>query len=136
MKRTVLSCLYTCAKAAQKSDAKGRPDWSDRHWNRVGALQARYLPSGSGFNSGSFMTNCSDDKITFGTAFQHMNEHGVYTCWSYHTVQVKPGFDGPVISVSGRDRNNIKAYIAEAFLRALAEEIDVQAFCADVDVPE
>ncbi len=132
MKRTVLAYLHQCAKAAQEADTLGRPDWADKHWRRVGALQSRYLPAGDGFNVPTHMVSCSDRKITFATAFQHEST-GADTDWTSHLVTVKPGFSGPVIDVSGRDRAGIKARIAKAFRAAFVEEVDVKTFCAEVD---
>jgi hypothetical protein len=45
-----------------------------------------------------------------------MDEHGCYDGWTHHKVIVKASlWAGIDIRVTGRDRNQIKEYIAEQF---------------------
>jgi len=44
-----------------------------------------------------------------------MDESGGYGGWTEHYVTVTPTFTGIDIKVSGKNRNEIKDYIAEAF---------------------
>lgn len=80
------------------------------------------LPSGSGFDSGcKFDVSASrPDKLVFTTSFHHMNDAGMYDGWTDHKVTVVPslmfGFE---LRVSGKDRDGIKDYIAEAFQSVL-----------------
>jgi hypothetical protein len=81
-------------------------------------------PSGSGFDAGTQIDEDRSDTLVFTTAFHHMNEGGYYDGWTEHTVRVKPslawGFD---LTVSGRDRNDIKDYIADTFACWLNEMV-------------
>jgi hypothetical protein len=81
-------------------------------------------PRGSGFDNGTTVEIGRGGTLVFETAFHHMNDGGYYDGWTEHTVRVKPclqwGFD---LTVSGRNRNNIKDYIAEVFDTWLREPV-------------
>lgn len=101
-----------------------------RHLNRktieeTAELLNQYLPSGSGFDSGTVLNldKSTPQKLVFDTSFHHMSEHGFYTRWTDHTVTIRPEFRGWDIRVSGRDHNGIKDYIAECFACALTERV-------------
>jgi hypothetical protein len=82
-------------------------------------------PSGSGFDNGTIFDEEKSDetKLVFYTSFHHMNEGGYYDGWTDHTVTIRANF---VIrwsmTVSGRNRNEIKEYIAETFNHFLNQE--------------
>lgn len=83
------------------------------------------LPSGSGFDSGTQINDATrPDRLVLDTAFHHLSEHGYYTGWTEHSVIVTPslvsGFD---LRITGRNRNNIKDYIAEEFDYALRQDV-------------
>ncbi len=84
------------------------------------------LPSGSGFDAGTKLVQdkCTDTRLVFTTSFHHMDEHGGYNGWTEHEVYLVASlqFDFNV-RVTGRDRNQIKDYIAETFQHALSEEV-------------
>lgn len=82
------------------------------------------MPSGSGFDHGTKLDDSSTpDRLVFLTAFHHMTEHGYYSGWTEHKVIVIPDFvHGIALRVTGRDRNEIKGYIAETFQHALTCE--------------
>jgi hypothetical protein len=64
------------------------------------------------------------EKLVFNTAFHHMDEAGGYDGWTEHQVIVTPSLEmGYSIRVTGRDKEEIKEYIAEMFSAALDEEI-------------
>jgi hypothetical protein len=84
-------------------------------------------PSGSGFDSGTELAidESGRDRLTFYTAFHHMDEYGGYDGWTDHRVVVKADLVSDcAVRVSGRDRNEIKDYIAETFHYWLSEDID------------
>jgi len=100
-------------------------EWADRHEERAEALVEEFMPSGSGFDSGTVLDfdKSTGEKLVFTTAFHHMAESGMYDGWTNHEVTVRPSFvHGFEIKVSGRDRNQIKAYIGETFHHALGRE--------------
>ena len=54
-----------------------------------------------------------------------MNENGMYDGWSEHTITVHPSLQfGFRLTVSGRDRKEIKDYLHETFDFVLREEVE------------
>lgn len=85
-------------------------------------LAKEYLPSGSGFDAGSRIFEVTPYKITIETDFHHMDENGYYDGWTTHKVKAYSTFDGNEIIVTGKDRNQIKEYIADTFHYVLFEQ--------------
>jgi hypothetical protein len=108
-------------RSCQQRDI-ANPEWEDRWDERLTAIAKNALPRGSGFDSGTKIVaeKCTEEKLVLTTAFHHMDTNGFYDGWTEHTVTVTPSFIGGFnIKVSGRDRNNIKDYIAETLRHAL-----------------
>ena len=102
-------------------------DWAEKHEATILKLVKEHLPSGSGFDSGTDLdlAASTEDKLVFHTHFHHMNDGGMYDGWTDHTVTVRPSLAyGFYTRISGRDRNQIKEYIGEAFHHALGEVHD------------
>jgi hypothetical protein len=84
-----------------------------------------YLPSGSGLDGhiGIDYARSNDNRIVIDVEYHHMNEYGMYDGWTNHSIIIKPhfvwGFD---LRVTGKDRNDIKEYLANLFTEALHEE--------------
>lgn len=96
------------------------------HMDVIRTLVFDHFPSGSGFDNGTSLDfkDSTPQKLVFNTLFYHMNECGYYDGWTSHRVTVRPCLmHGFRLTVSGRDRNDIKAYIAEIFESALSAEI-------------
>jgi len=95
----------------------------DASRERLGKLMET-APSGSGFDNGTTVELGRGGTLVFYTAFHHMNDGGYYDGWTEHTVRVKPslawGFD---LTISGRNLNDIKDYIAEVFDTWLREPV-------------
>jgi len=106
----------------------GNDEWHDRyHEARAAELVKRYLPSGSGFDNGTKLDDIKStgDSLVFDVDFHHMNEHGFYDGWTTHRVVVRPSLAfGFRLTIGGRNRNEIKDYIAEVFDAALHTPID------------
>lgn len=85
-------------------------------------LCKKFLPNGSGFDAGCEIRAVGKTKIIIKTDFHHLDENGYYDGWTEHTVTVEAAFDGHTIKVSGKDRNNIKDYIAETFQDILLDQ--------------
>lgn len=113
----------TAAVLAQKLDAfhncqkSGNTEWRDKWEARIEAIMTD-APSGSGIDSGTELDweKSNGNKLVFTTAYHHMNEHGMYCGWTEHTVTVKPHlYHGFTLTISGRNRNDIKDYLHEIF---------------------
>lgn len=109
-----------------KNDTKGaRSEPYRRNIEEVEELCKGFMPSGSGFDSGTrfWFDGSKPNRLIFVTSFHHMNDVGMYDGWTEHRVTVLAEFDGMEIVVGGRDRNGIKDHIAETFQQALQEQI-------------
>ena len=114
-----LAAIENCRKS-------GNAEWQERHTEALRADMIEFLPSGSGFDSGTQidLDASRPECLVFRTAFHHMNENGFYDGWTDHVVRVRPSLVyGLSISVSGRDRNDIKDHIHGVFYCALDEEV-------------
>ncbi len=104
--------------------------WEDRWLDRLEDELKQHLPSGSGFDAGSSLDIVASkpERLVFKTSFHHMDDHGSYCGWTEHTVIVTPSLEFDyVLRVTGRDRWQIKDYIAEVFQDYLSREMDWKA---------
>ena len=109
-------------ETAQESNVGASVEWLDRHTETIESLVKQHMPHGSGFDSGTTLDLDAShaDKLVFNTAFHHMNDGGYYDGWTEHTVTVVPSLTASFhLRVSGRNRNDIKEYIADEFYHAL-----------------
>lgn len=103
---------------------KGNDEWKVKWTDTIDALLSEF-PHGSGFDNGTKLDDSSTgERLIFNTAFHHMNDNGMYNGWTEHQVIVTPSLEmGFRLKVSGRDRNEIKDYIAECFDACLSAEV-------------
>lgn len=100
--------------------------WKE-HDAAIEQLTADFMPSGSGIDSGTKFNweESTLNKLVFNTSYHHMNEGGYYDRWTEHKVIVTPSLSaGYDLKITGRDRNQIKDYLAEVYTSALDEEIE------------
>ena len=113
--------------AYKRCDETDNSTWKVNHAESIGDICYNHLPHGSGFDNGSHVDlgTSKPDRLVICTSYHHMDENGMYCGWSDHNVIVTPslahGFD---LRVTGRDKRDIKDYIAETFDYMLREEID------------
>ena len=102
-------------------------DHIDKAKDALRHIERNILPSGSGFDAGTkvLIDECKENKIVLGTDFHHMSEVGYYDGWTDHKIVITPclrfGFD---MRISGRDKRNIKEYIADVFHDVLNSEYE------------
>lgn len=97
--------------------------WFESHTAAILKIVNERFPSGSGFDNGTKidLDASSEEKIVFTTAYHHMDDNGMYDGWTDHVVTVRPSLAfGFRLTIRGRDRNQIKEYIHEAFHEALS----------------
>lgn len=97
-------------------------DWTRKHKEEADTLARDMLPSGSGFDNGSRIDwqQSNADRLVFTTSYHHMSEAGFYDGWTDHVITVRASLAlGLLVRVSGKDRNGIREYIADAFADAL-----------------
>lgn len=117
MTKTVVSAISQCLLSLSRNP-------EDVVWQtRLDSL-VDLLPSGSGIDSGSkILDNSKPLDIRIQADFHHMDEHGFYSGWTEHVIRVTPSFDGIDVRVSGRDRNQIKDYLADTYHYALTRPV-------------
>jgi hypothetical protein len=119
---STVDALHTCET---KPEQYG--EWAGKHADSIDALVREHMPSGSGFDCGTKIDLDAShaEKLVFTTSFHHMNDDGYYDGWTEHTVTVTPSFNGFNLRIGGRNRNDIKEYIHEAFSQALKTELTI-----------
>jgi len=132
MNRKVYQHIAAALQAIENCKRSGNTEWEVRHGETITALIRRYLPHGGGFDNGVKLDGASTpNRLVFDTAYHHMHDSGMYDGWSDHAVIVTPdlasGFD---LRITGRDRNQIKEYIAECFHSGLSSDCDLAELLA------
>lgn len=61
----------------------GNSEWEDKHTAKIESLVKSYMPSGSGFDTGTkiCLNNCTAEKLVFTIDFHHMDDNGMYDGW-------------------------------------------------------
>jgi hypothetical protein len=116
----IVQAYHACVKS-------GNHKWQVEHAERLGKLVHEHIPSGSGLDSGTSLVldKSTGEKLVFETSYHHMNEHGVYICWTDHTITVTASLSfGINIRIGGRNRNETKDYLYEVFHAALTMEVE------------
>jgi hypothetical protein len=128
--RTLANALANRVQARKNCENKhalgnstGNHHWYAEHARQADRLAKEHLPSGSGFDSGTRIDwdKSTGEKLVFITSFHHMDEFGGYDGWTDHVVTVRPSLVyGLSLTIGGRNRNDIKELIHQAFDAALS----------------
>lgn len=104
-------------------------EWLERHDAALREIERDELPHGSGIDSGCTIDREASgiDRIIVVVPFHCMDENGFYCGWRDYRVTVRPSFLGVSVSVSGRDYNGIKDYLADLFHAVMSSESAVGA---------
>jgi hypothetical protein len=135
MTRKLYQRLNTAVVAMRNCEKSGNTEWQERHERTISDLVYRYMPSGSGWDCGTKFDTAewTESKMTFYGSYHHMDDGG-YCGWTDHTITIRPSFDGIDMTISGRDRNEIKDYLHDCFWTALTQELaDDECLSAYVD---
>ena len=112
-------------QAYQECLKRGNAEWELKHKDTLkGMIDS--LPSGSGIDSSTQFDwdKSTPDKLVFYADYHHMNEGGYYDGWTCHTVTVRPSLAfGIALSISGKNRNDIKGYLHDVYHTVLTEQI-------------
>lgn len=124
--KTVIQQIANAIQARQNCIKSGNNDWLDRWDSLLESIEKKKLPSGSGIDSGCRINldQSTRTKIVIEMSFHHMNAVGYYDGWTNHVITVTPAFDGLDLKISGKDQNDIKAYLYQIFDACLMEEVD------------
>jgi hypothetical protein len=102
-------------------------EWRDKHEARIEEIVRESFPRGSGFDKGTEidLERSTDEKLIFNVSFHHMDENGMYDGWTEHEVTVRPSLAHEfLLTISGRDKNQIKEYMMDEFNSCLDQEED------------
>lgn len=126
MARYLYSELASAVQARRNCAEHNNTEWFEKWTDYIESMQS-HLPHGSGFDCGTKIDLDAShaEKLVFTTSFHHMNDAGMYDGWTDHIVTVTPSFSGFNLRVSGRNRNDIKEYIAEEFHNCLRLECEM-----------
>jgi hypothetical protein len=112
--------------------ASGNVEWKLRHEEAILALVREHMPSGSGIDNGTAidLDKSTGERLEFLLGYHHMTE-GYYDGWSEFRLVVTPSFEGVNLRFIGRDRDEIKEYLHEAYHHALTADVaDAKASAA------
>jgi hypothetical protein len=132
--RPIYAALASLIQAAQNCQQSNNAEWLARHKANAEQIVKDFLPSGSGWDCGTKLDwdASTAERIVFRGSFHHMDENGFYCGWTYHTVTVRPSLqNGFNLSISGRDRNEIKEVLHSEFdymLRLIVAQQDSEPF--------
>ena len=102
-------------------------EWYLKHRDTIESIVRNHMPSGSGIDNGTSMDldRSNGERLVFNTSFHHMDDAGMYDGWTEHNVTVKASMIFTIdVSVSGRNRNDIKDYLHQMFSACLLEAFD------------
>ena len=123
----IYQALAECVDARQNCIKSGNDGWKVKWEEKIQAVMETRMPSGSGWDCGTKidLDSSTGEKIVLYGSYHHMNENGMYDGWSEHTITVHPSLQfGFRLTVSGRDRKEIKDYLHETFDFVLREEVE------------
>ena len=123
---TLASRLAALVVAVRNCERTGNTEWRDKHMEKISQLVRELLPHGSGLDAGVTLDveRSTGACLVLETSFHHMDENGFYDGWTDHTVRVRASLAlGLTLTISGRDRNDVKEYIHEAFHYALSQMV-------------
>lgn len=123
---TVVQFLASTLLAIENCSKRGGMTDVQRKHNKRFEKVMSTAPSGSGIDKGTRYYGCEIErgdviKIAFQVGFHHMDHNGFYDKWTEHVV-VRPSFLGVNVSVTGRDRNDVKDYLLQVYHAWLTSE--------------
>lgn len=126
MQRKLFQHIASCIAAMKACEQSSNKDWYRKHKAAAEWFVREYMPSGSGIDNGTKLDETSTaQRLVFNLSYHHMNDAGMYDGWTDHKIVVTPDLTSEIsIHVTGRDRNDIKDYLAETYQFALTRTLD------------
>jgi hypothetical protein len=125
MNTTICQQLAILVQSRDNCEKANNTEWFSRHENAAEFIVKNTAPSGSGIDCGTkiLLDECSAEKLVFQANFHHMNDVGYYDGWTEHKIIVTPSLaHGFNLRVTGRNRNDIKEYLADEYHYWLSQE--------------
>ena len=126
MKNKLYKQIASTVLAYNNCVKSGNTEWMEKHLERLEDYNDN-LPSGSGFDSGSKIDfdSTNESKITINTSYHFMDEWGGYDGWEDYKIVIKPSLlHDFLLTIHGKNRNDIKDYMYEIFRDSLNEEVE------------
>ena len=122
--KTVASEIYSRLMAIENCKKSSNSEWLDKHTEKLIELE-KSLPSGSGIDCGTKIDtrDLKANQFKLTVSFHHMDENGFYDGWTDHVITVRPSFGGLDLTISGKNKNDIKEYLLDTYYYALTKEI-------------
>ncbi len=123
----LVTARMNCLKPNRFS-GESAEEWAKKHEAAIKDLVKNLMPSGSGIDNGTEidLEKSNGEKLTFLMGYHHMDENGYYDGWTNHTVTVTASLEHDFnVRVSGKDRNQIKDYIADMYRECLIQEVKI-----------
>jgi len=124
--RKLYQALAGAVDAHHTCVAHNNAECAVKHKKALKKLTDGFLPSDSGVNGSTKLdvNKSTGEKLVLYTSFHHMNDSGMYNGWTEHVVTVRASLiHGVLLTISGRNRNQIKDYLYEVYDAALREEV-------------
>lgn len=123
--KTLVNAIHTAIMAMNTCNANNNP-YAETWLEKLGQYETA-LSHGSGIDNGTSIDieKTTKNRIILHTAFHHMDENGFYDGWTYHDIIVAPTFDGIDITVTGKNRNDIKTYLTDIFYESLMSDAEL-----------
>lgn len=124
-KKPMFQAIAETLDAWKRCKESGNLDWLSK-WEAYLDQLAGALPSGSGWDSGTKidLARSTSESIVLLGSFHHMNDGGFYDGWTDHTIRVRASLTSRIrITVSGRNRNDIKEHLHEIFYHAMMADV-------------
>ncbi len=123
-KRTLIQLIASTVQARLNCIKSNNTEWESKHDDTLNLLTGS-LPSGSGIDHGTTidLDRSTGECVVLTMDYHHMNDSGYYDGWTFHTIKVTPTFEGFDLVIGGRDRNQIKEYLADTLHHALSQTI-------------
>lgn len=120
-----LAELVAARDNCEKNGTVGSQEWHAKHTASAIALVREHMPSGSGWDNGTTLDfdRSTPDKLVLYGMYHHMTE-GMYDGWTAHEITVRPSLvHGFTLTISGRNRNDIKDYLGDLFHECLTQQV-------------
>ena len=127
METKVYQKLARTIDARQNCLESGNTEWYDIHGAVIDHIVNKYLPSGSGIDSGCTIDNERHEILYIESSYHTMDENGFYGHWIDFMVKVKPSLQfGINLTISGpfAKHPGLKDYLYELFYHALNQTVD------------
>lgn len=127
MKKPLYTILAGKVLAIHSCMKQGATDNATKHTDAAEDFVKKYMPSGSGVDSGTKLDlfRSTPDRLIFTFGYHHMNDGGYYDGWTEHTAVVTASLAYDFeLRITGKDRNSIKDYLHDLYRNALMQGVE------------